>query len=334
MQSILKKLIEGKSLVQEEVDHALNLALSGNHDVQVGALLSLLEAKGVEAKELYWVLEFIEGKCPILKTSTPVLDIVGTGGDHAGTFNVSTGSAILASACGVKVAKHGNRSISSKSGSIDVLEALGVVIELKREDYLTCLDEVGIAFMPATVFHSTWRALREIRSKLKIRTLLNLVGPLLNPARARYQLVGVYKEELLDLVADALFKQKKIAMVVSSHHIDELTPLGPAHVRVVSEKGVKTKKIDPEEFGIKKCTLEGIKGQDAKYNAEHLIETFKGREGPWAETLILNTGCALYVRGAVDTIREGIDLARSQLKAGAAYQKLKEIRELTQKLKG
>ncbi len=333
MQNILKKLIEKKDLHQEEMVHVLDHALKEIDPIQVGAFLVLLEAKGVTPDELFWVLEFIESKCDLLKSSFPVLDIVGTGGDHANTFNISTGSAILTAACGVKVAKHGNRSISSNCGSVDVLEALGIEFDLDRADFITCLEEVGITFMPAALFHSTWRALREIRSKLGVRTLLNLAGPLLNPARAHYQLIGVYKPELLDLVAGALFKQGKVGMVVCSHNIDELTPIGPALIKLVTKKGVQTKHLDPKDLGIKKCTLQDLKGSDAASNAKELKEVLKGKKGAWADTLVLNAGAALFIRGVVGTIQEGVDLARKQLENGSAYQKLEDCIAITRDLK-
>lgn len=333
MENLLKKLVLLKDLNQEEVNLAFTVALQERNPIQVAAFLALLEAKGVTSNELYWALSFIEKKCPFLKPSFPVLDIVGTGGDHANTFNISTGSAFVVSACGVKVAKHGNRSVSSNCGSVDVLEALGIEMDLKPEGYLTCLEEIGLTFMPATRFHSTWQALREIRSKLKIRTLLNLMGPLLNPAKAHYQLVGVYKEELLDLVSGALHKQGKKAMVVCSQNIDELTPLAPALVKIVSESGIKTKKLDPKALGIPKCSLKEIQGKDAAYNAKKLEKVFKGLEGPWADTLILNAGSALYIREVVDSLDEGMTLAQKQLKNGAVFEQLEASRALTKKLK-
>lgn len=334
MQNILNKLIEREDLSKKEVDHVLSGALNQKvNPVQVGAFLVLLEAKGVSSNELFWVLEFIGQKCNFLKTSYPVLDIVGTGGDLANTFNISTGSAILTAACGVRVAKHGNRSVSSNCGSIDVLEALGVEFDLEREGFSTCLDEVGLVFMPATKFHSTWKALREVRSSLGIRTLLNLVGPLLNPAEAQYQLVGVYQKQLLDLVSEALYKQKKVGMVVCSNGIDELTPIGPALVKVVGKKGIQTQEIDPLDYGIERCSLMDIQGKDAQSNAEKLKEVFKGKKGPWADTLILNSGCALLIRGHVETMRQGIDRARESLENGLAYKKLELCIQWTQKLK-
>jgi len=159
------------------------------------------------------------------------------------------------------------------------------------------------------------------------------VGPLLNPARAHYQLIGVYKEGLLDLVAGALFKQGKVGMVVCSHNIDELTPIGPALVKVISKKGIKTKRLDPKDFGIKRCTLQDLKGSDANSNAKELKAVLKGKKGAWADTLVLNAGAALFIRGAVETMQEGVDLARKQLENGAAFQKLEDCIALTRELK-
>ncbi len=333
MNNILKKLLTKSKLDSDEIEKALEIAMRGENPIQVAAFLVLLEAKGVTSDELFYVLHFLEGKGKQLKTSFPVLDIVGTGGDNSNTFNISTGSSFLAAACGVKVAKHGNRSVSSNCGSMDVLEALGVELNLRPEDFAKCLEETGICFMPAFVFHSTWQALKDLRKKLGVRTLLNLVGPLLNPAKAKYQLVGVFKEELLGLVAGALQKQGKKAMVVCSNHIDELTPLGPASVRLVDEKGVRTKHIDPLDYGIKRCQLKDIQGKDVIYNAERLKNVLKGEEGPWAETLILNAAAGLWIAKKVPTLQQGVDLARKQHQLGGAYQKLKECINYTKQLK-
>jgi anthranilate phosphoribosyltransferase len=334
MENILKKLIERKDLTEREMNLAFDLALEEKNPMQVAAFLALMQAKGISPDELYFALHYLEGKGTFLKPSFPVLDIVGTGGDHANTFNISTGSAFVIASCGVKVAKHGSRSVSSNCGSLDVLEELKIHLDLSDEGYLTCLEEIDLTFIPATRFHSTWKVLKEIRTALKIRTFLNLLGPLLNPTRAHYQIVGVYKEELLDLISKALFKQGKKAMVVCSHGIDELTPLGPSLVKVVSEDGIKTKKIDPEWLGIKKCSLREIQGKDASYNAKKLVEVFQGKEGPWADTLALNAGCALFLRERVATLEEGVHLAQEQLRNGLVYEKLRASQLLTQKLRG
>lgn len=331
--NILKKLIDKKQLESTEIEKVLAEAMQGENPIQVAAFLVLLEAKGVSADELYSVLNFLEAKGKTLQTSFPVLDIVGTGGDHSNTFNISTGASFLAAACGMKIAKHGNRSVSSNCGSMDVLEALGVELDLDVEDFQRCLEETGLCFMPAPIFHCTWKALKDLRKKLGVRTLLNLVGPLLNPAKAKYQLVGVYKEELLDLVAHALKKQGKHALVVCSHHIDELTPLGKASLRLVDEKGVHIKHIDPLDYGIERCTLKDIQGKDAPYNAKRLIEVFKGKKGPWADTLILNAAAGLWIAKKVPTLQEGVDLAKKQHEQGGAYEKLKQCIDFTKKLK-
>ena len=201
MKIILKKLIEKKDLDKNEICKAIDLALKKENPVQIGAFLALMQAKKITPDELVWALGALEAHAHFVDCPYETVDIVGTGGDHANTFNISTGSAILAAACGLKVAKHGNRAATSQCGSADVLEELGIHLEASKEDLFRCLDKAGIGFMFAQTFNPAIRSVKEVRSMLGVRTFFNLMGPLLNPAKAHFMIVGVYDESLLDLIS-------------------------------------------------------------------------------------------------------------------------------------
>lgn len=329
---ILKKLIEKKSLDKEDIFQAMEVTLSGESPAWVGAFLSLMESKKATSSELLWVLEAMRPKSLNIKYSGPLLDIVGTGGDTANTFNISTGSAILSAALGIKIAKHGNRSVSSQCGSADVLEEMGVKLELNQNDIIRCLDEVGIAFMYAPIFHPAMKAVKEIRSQLKIRTLFNFLGPMLNPANASHMIVGVYDENLLDLVGGCFAKMGKKAIVLCSPSVDEVTPASKAQARFITKERVENIEINPTQYGVKKCTLGALEGKDKKYNSKRLLDVLKGEKGPWADTLVLNAAIALFLCKKVKTIEEGVSKAKEAHEKGLGYQKLKAWAELTQKL--
>jgi anthranilate phosphoribosyltransferase len=327
LKSAIEKLITRQNLSQKESSLAMHDMLSEADPHQIAAFLALMRAKGETVEELHGITEAMRTLMVSVSIDYPVLDIVGTGGDGAHTLNISTASAILAASCGVKIAKHGNRSVSSQSGSADVLEALGVPIRQTSDQIKCCIDQLNIGFLFAPDFHPALKHIKDIRKGLNIRTLFNIIAPLLNPARAEHLMLGVFSEELLDIVASLLFRLgTQQSFVFHGKGLDELSCLGPAKVLEVSEQGIRSFVLDPLAFGLKRCSLQDLRGKDAHYNAEQILQTFSGQEGAFADTIILNAGVALYLYGLVPNIQAGIEQARLQLKNEQALKLLHQWR--------
>jgi len=315
-------LIARKDLTEEQAAQTLKVLLDDFVTEQAAAFLVLLRAKGETPEEIAGLARAMLDKgLPVKTKSGGVVDIVGTGGDGIGSVNISTGASIVAAAAGAKVAKHGNRSVSSLCGSADVLEALGVSIDLGPEGINRCLDEANIAFMYAPRYHPAMKAVRPVRSALKVRTALNMLGPLLNPAHAEYGLVGTYSTDISELMAGSLLRLGvKKALVVHSAGLDELTPMAPADVVEVEAgvKGIKRYALDPKDLGIPRCTVEDLKGGDAALNAQILKDVFGGARGPVADALNLNAGVALAACQVAPTPRDGVALAQEVQRSGKA----------------
>ena len=296
LQKVIENLCEGKDLSENEAFEAMEALLDASEN-QIAAFLVLLRAKGETSSEMAGLARAMQSRAVQVNAGDDVLDIVGTGGDSAGTVNISTGSCVLAAAAGAKVAKHGSRSVSSLCGSADVLEALGVAVEIGPEAIERCVKEVGMGFMFAPRFHPAMAKVSPVRKSLKVRTAFNLLGPMLNPAHSKYALVGVYSTDIQRLMADSFMRLgMKKALIVHSMGLDELTPCGLADVMEVSKDGVKTYTFEPSKVGIKKCELKDLAGGDAKLNAKILREALGGETGPVAETLILNAGVAMVAK--------------------------------------
>lgn len=311
-------------------------AILDNADAaQIAAFLVLLRAKGETADEIAGLALGMKARAIAVDAGDDVLDIVGTGGDGAGTVNISTGSTVLAAAAGAKVAKHGSRSVSSLCGSADVLEKLGVAIDLGPEGVARCVKETGVGFMFAPRYHPGMATVGPVRKSLRVRTAFNILGPMLNPASASYGLIGVYSNSLAPLMADAITRLgTKKALVVHSMGLDELTPCGPADVLEVSGSTTKKYTIDPQrDCGIPKCTLEDLKGGDADLNAKILRDVFAGEEGAVADALCLNAGFALAACGEASTPQEGVAMAREVQRSGKALKTLDSWVALSQECK-
>ena len=309
-------------------------ALLDADPTQIAAFLVLLRAKGETASEMAGLARAMQSRAVEVVAGDDVLDIVGTGGDDAGTVNISTGSCVLAAAAGAKVAKHGSRSVSSLCGSGDVLEALGVDIELGPESMKRCIDEVGLGFMFAPRYHPAMAKVSPVRKALKVRTAFNMLGPMLNPAHSKYALVGVYSTGVQQLMADSLMKLgMKKALVVHSMGLDELTPAGPADVVEVTPQGTRKYTFEPKDVGVKACTLEDLRGGNPQVNAKILRAALCGEKGPVAETLILNAGVAMAAAQQAKDVIEGIAMAREAHESGKAGKTLDSWIALTQELK-
>lgn len=322
---MLNKLIARQSLTREETFTAVLELL--NEPLKMAAFLALLSAKGETVDEILGLVQAMRASMTKLVLDRPVLDIVGTGGDQAGTVNISTGSALLVASLGVPVVKHGNRAVSSKSGSADVLEALGIPIHLSPDELQKALRESGFGFCFAPDYHPMMKAVRPVRNALKIPTAFNLIGPLLNPAGTDYLQIGVYKKELVPVLAEVLFKLgTKRSLVYCGHGIDELSCIGPTEAILVTEKGMEKIEIDPEKMSLERCTLEDLKGGDAALNASLLKRPNRGLR----DTLILNAGVALFLYGPVQTIEEGVQMAKQKFRKSLkeALQKRSVIAEI------
>eukprot|EP01040_Poterioochromonas_malhamensis_P011849 gene11849-12926_t len=335
----LTKLIEKKDLTTDETEEVWNQILLGSDPIQIGALLVLLRTKGETPQEIAGMVKSMKNVCKRVTIPDKLLDIVGTGGDGADTINISTASVILAAACGCKVAKVGNRSVSSKCGSADVLEKLGIKIDLPADTVEESVRQSGIGFMFAPNHHPAMANVAPIRKALGVRTAFNLIGPITNPANAQHIVIGVFHEHLVDLIGNALLElgQVEHAVVIHGCGLDEISPLGSStifEIKNIAGKSSKVKKyetkrfeFDPLSVGIPRCTIEDLKGGDADYNAEALKEVLAGGEyhhDARKNAVVLNTAMALYVYDEVSSIEEGMKRAKETLISGKAIDKLNE----------
>jgi anthranilate phosphoribosyltransferase len=296
-----------------------------------GALLAALRAKGVTADEVRGFAGAMRALAikPALPAAIDAIDIVGTGGDGSGSFNLSTGAALLAAACGLPVVKHGNRSISSRSGSADLMEALGFTLPLDEYRAAECFVATGFTFLFAPYFHPAMKALAPIRSALGIRTVFNLLGPLTNPCAPRFLLLGAYDAQTAELMAGTLagMQIERGWVVHGAGGWDEATPIGCFVAFDVKGTHVARLDINPEEFGIARCTARDLAGGDAKANLKALIDVFEGRDqGPHLDTLVLQCGLALLIAGRAQSIAGGIALARAVVDSGKALAWLQRLR--------
>lgn len=316
---ILEKLMDGKDLSEHEARQSLYELVQNGADnpAQMAAFVVLLRAKGETPEEIAGMAKAMDDLCLRVETPYDVLDIVGTGGDGIGSVNISTGATVVAAAAGAKVAKHGSRSVSSLCGSGDVVEELGVALELGPEGIAKCIEEAGLGFMFAPTFHPAMKVVRPVRSALGVRTAFNMLGPLLNPARAKYALIGVYSTDISDLMANAarLMGIEK-ALVVHSMGLDELTPMGPATVVEASSGTLRRYEIDPKDFGIPRCEVKDLAGGDAALNAQILRDVFGGSRNAVADALNLNAGVALAAAKVASDVKEGIAMAQDVQRQG------------------
>lgn len=321
---IVKKLLAGCTLTDADAEETVNIILEDAIPSQVAAFLALLKIRGETPGEVAGMARALNRRTISIHYPVPTLDIVGTGGDLANTVNISTGAAILSAACGIPIAKHGNRAVSSKCGSADVLEAFGVCIDMSAEMVVRSIKEIGIGFMLALRYHPFLREIAPIRRALKMPTVFNILGPLLNPAVTEYALIGVSNEKSMHLIANVLLHlgNRKRALVFYGNGVDELTPLGPTQALEVSDGIIKEYGIDPADYGFKKCSLKELQGGVPPYNAELLRDAFQGKKGAIADSLILTAGFGLWIYGKTPSAEEGIALANEVLCSGAANQLL------------
>ncbi|MCS7015623.1 MAG: anthranilate phosphoribosyltransferase [Gemmatales bacterium] len=331
--TILARLLNRQELAPQEVFFLLEAMTQDQADpVQMAALLTAWRAKGETANELSAACQWLRQRMVRVDTGgLAVVDTCGTGGDEQGTFNVSTAAALLTAACGVPVVKHGNRSVSSRSGSADVLERIGVRVALTAEEASACLRQTGFAFCFAPRFHPVLARVAEVRRRLGFRTIFNLLGPLLNPAGAKWQLLGVGKPELLDLLAQTLARLGEVrALVVhGSDGLDEITLSGPTHVRKVANGLVEAEVWYPETFGLPRYPTETFRVAHAEQSAQWLQAIFAGERLPARDMVLANTAAALYLCGRVERVVDGVSLAAATLDSGAAQRLVQSLVAIT-----
>ncbi len=329
-----------QSLSREEAQAVMTEVLTGHcSDAQIAALLVALHMKGETVEEIVGFAEAIRAAAVPLELHADsvldasgtgrdaLIDTCGTGGDTSGTFNISTATAFVVAGAGVRVAKHGNRSVTSKCGSADVMEALGVNIQLPATQIASCLDQVGIAFLFAPALHSAMKHVQTARRELHLRTVFNLLGPLTNPARATCQVVGVYSADLVEKLAEALsmLGLRRALVVHGSDGLDEITITGSTRIAEVREGQVHSYEVTPEEFGLQRTTLDEISGGDAARNATLIREILSGKKSARRNVVLLNAAGALVAAGRADHLRDAVPLAASSIDSGAARAKLQAL---------
>ena len=323
MKEILAKLVDGNNLTKEEAMRAQELILTGQAtQAQIACFLTALRMKGETLEEITGLAAVLRDQANTISPKVDnYVDFVGTGGDCTYSFNISTTSAFVAAAAGVPVAKHGNRSISSKSGAGDVLEALGVNISADPAVVEKCVETVGIGFMFAPHFNPAMKYVGPVRKELGIRTVFNILGPLSNPSRAKAMVVGVYSPSLTEVIAGTMMNLGvERGMVVSgADNMDEITLTGETKVSEIRDGKVTTYTITPEQFGLHRCAIEELQGGDGVRNAEITRDILSGKEqGAKREIVLLNAGAALYIGGRAGDIAEGIQIAKETIDSGAA----------------
>jgi anthranilate phosphoribosyltransferase len=327
--SALVRLTAGESLTREETEELFGQLMDGLvSETLKAALLVALRMKGEAVSEISGAAAAMRSRSlPIPHRTQGLVDTCGTGGDGRGTFNISTAAALVAAAAGVPVAKHGNRSVSSRSGSADVLAALGVNIEISPETAGRTLDALGITFLFAPLLHPAMREVMPVRRELGMRTIFNVLGPLTNPAGARRQVMGVYSEALVEPIGYVLRDLgAEHALVVHGDGLDEITTTGRTRVAEVRDGEVRLYDLEPERFGLRRARLEELAGGAPEENAAAMRHVFAGETGPLADVTTLNAGAALYVSGLAASHEEGVRIAREALRSGAAARKLEELR--------
>ncbi|KKP37547.1 MAG: anthranilate phosphoribosyltransferase, anthranilate phosphoribosyltransferase [Candidatus Peregrinibacteria bacterium GW2011_GWF2_33_10] len=326
---LLRQLINRQNLTIAESQSLAEAMLAGEiSDIEMAALLTALQTKGFVSDELIgFVNVFRQKSLRIHLKAEGLLDTCGTGGDDTATFNISTTVAFVVSACGVNVAKHGNKAASSKCGSADVLKALGVNIDLAPQQVEQCIEKNGIAFLFAPNFHPEFKKIAPIRNALKIRTIFNLLGPLLNPVSPDFQVIGIYDPNILEIYAETLQNLGlKHAMVVHGSGLDEITNTGETIIYELENGNIFNYKIKPEDFGFKRVKIDDLRGGDVLENAEIAKNILSGKEkGPKRDIVLLNSAACLKVSNKVLSWEKGIQMANDAIDTGKAFEKLEKL---------
>ena len=327
--AILKRAAAGERLAAAEAASAFAAMMAGGvSEMRMAAFLTALSVRGPSVAEIAGAARAMRAAMTKVDAPRNAIDVCGTGGDNAGTLNVSTATAFVVAACGVPVAKHGNRAMSSRTGAADVLETLGVPINLDAEAARKSLIDPGFAFLFAPAYHPAMKNVAPVRRDLGFRTVFNLLGPICNPAGVKRQLIGIYAREWLEPVAQVLadLGTDKAWIVHGADGVDELSTTGPTRVAVLEEGRVTVREVVPEDAGIQRASLAQLKGGTAEDNARAIRELFGGKKGPFRDIVLLNSAAALIVAGAASNLRDGVARAAEAIDTGRAAGVLEQAR--------
>ncbi len=333
IEDAIKAVVEHQHLRQAEAFAVASAIMEGGiTPAQIASLLTALRMKGETVEEVLGFAQAMREKVtPVAHNCENLVDTCGTGGDRHGTFNISTTAAFVAAGAGCSVAKHGNRAVSSQSGSADMLKALDVNIDISAEKMAACLAKTGIAFLFAPNLHPAMKHVAGPRREMGIRTIFNVLGPLTNPAGAKRQLIGVYEERLLELVADVLLRLEATQALVaySEDGLDELSICGKTTIAEIKNGRITLSTVTPEEFGLPRHPLSAIKGGNAQTNAAIALAVLQGQAGAARDIVLLNAGAVIYVAGKAATIQAGLMAAVTAIDSGAAMRVLEQFRQFT-----
>lgn len=336
LQETLAKIVARQNLTMAEAEAALQEIMSGEAgEALIGGWLVALRMKGETAEEIAGFARAMRAHClPIRPRVTGLVDTCGTGGDAYKTFNISTAAAFVAAGAGVPIAKHGNRAVTSRCGSADVLEALGVNLNLSAEAVARCLEEIGIGFLFAPHWHPAMKYVLGPRRQLGLRTVFNLLGPLTNPAGAKRQVIGVFDPAYAPLLAEALRVNgaEHVLIVHGEPGLDEISLCGKTYITELAQGHITQYEITPEQMGLSACAPEDIIGGDPATSAQMLRDVLEGQPGPRQEIVLANAAAAIVVSGKAANLHDGIAIAKEAIVSGQALAKLQELREFTQKL--
>lgn len=328
MKYFIDKVATGATLSPNESAKAFDLMMAGKaSDAQIAGFLMALRVRGETVEEITGAATTMRNRATPVKAPADAIDVVGTGGDAKGSYNISTCSALVVAGCGLPVAKHGNRSISSKSGSADVLEALGVNLSVTPEKVSECIDRAHVGFMFAQAHHSAMKHVMPARQALGTRTIFNLLGPLTNPAGAKLQLLGVFAKEWVVPLAHVLknLGSTRAWVVHGADGLDELTTTGPTHVAELKDGQISEFTITPSDAGLPTASPNDLLGGDARQNADAILDVLDGETGPFRDIVLLNTGAALVVAGKATNIKQGVEMAANAIDSRAARTALDQL---------
>lgn len=333
IKSILEHLIARKDLSSDEMSDVMHQIMTGQTTpAQIAGFLIALRMKGETVSEITAAAKVMrELVKPVTVTHPNLIDIVGTGGDQAHTFNISTASAFVVAAAGGVVAKHGNRSVSSRSGSADVLETAGVNLNLTAAQVAECVNKIGIGFMFAPLHHTAMKHAIGPRKELGVRTIFNLLGPLTNPASTKKQVLGVFDDSLLEPFAEVMQQlgSEHVMVVHSEDGLDEISIAAKTHVAELKNNAIQTYHIDPSQYSMQHANLNALKVTDAKQSLQLIYDALENHTGPAHDIVALNAGAAIYVSGIAENLQQGLDKALHVIKSGKALEKLRELIELS-----
>ncbi len=335
IKEFIKKVTSGVNLSREETQELFSILMNGQAtDAQIGAVLTGLKMKGETVEEISAAASVMKReavKVPV-KDRSKLVDTCGTGGDRVNTFNVSTITAFVVAGAGAKVAKHGNRSVSSKCGSADIMEALGINIEMPPETAAEAIEKIGLAFLFAPIYHPAMKNVIRQRREIGIRTIFNILGPLSNPADAKFQLMGVYDSNLIEPITKVLpnLGVERAYVVHGKEGLDEVSIVGETVVGELNNNEINMYTVKPEDFGLRRASLEDIKGGDLEHNLNIALNILKGKDySPKTDFVVINSAFALKVSGIVNTIQEGIELSRETIYSKKAYHVLEHLRDFS-----